>query len=126
MNKMNAPGIRYHGVLGYTFLAQYEIEYDFARPHLKWTRLDWNPPEPVGLGSLSKGTSEKMKAMVGLSMIATSLMAKKPDAIYVLRWFLGMEIAEEDGKVVVKKTLADSPAERAGVKAGDVLIEFRD
>jgi hypothetical protein len=126
MNKMNVPGIRYHGVLGYTFLAQYEIEYDFARPHLKWTRLDWKPPAPVGLGSLSKGATDEMKKMVGFSMFATALIAKKPEATYIFRGLVGVEVEEKDGKVVVKKVLPESPAERGGMKGGDVIVQFRD
>jgi hypothetical protein len=126
MNKINAPGMKYHGVLGYTFLAQYEIEYDFARPHLKWTRLDWKPPAPVGLGSLSKGASDQMKAMVGMSLLATSLMAKKPETTYLFRGLVGLEVVAQDGKVVVKQVLPESPAARVGLQAGDVITEFRD
>jgi hypothetical protein len=126
MNKINAPGMKYHGLLGYTFLAQYEIEYDFARPHLKWTRLDWQPPSPVGLGSLSKGATQQMKAMVGMSLLATSLMAKKPETTYVFRGFVGLEVEAKDGKVVVTKVLPETPAARGGVRAGDVITEFRD
>jgi carboxyl-terminal processing protease len=35
---------------------------------------------------------------------------------------VGLEVAERDGRVVVVAPLAGSPAERAGVRAGDVLL----
>jgi len=35
---------------------------------------------------------------------------------------VGLEVAERDGRVVVAAPLAGSPAERAGVRAGDVLL----
>ncbi len=126
MNKINAPGIRYHGVLGYTFLAQYEIEYDFAKPHLKWTKLDWKPPPPASFGSLSKGATDQMNNMVGLSLFATSLMKKKPEVTYIYRGLVGVEVETRDGKVVVTRVLSESPAGRAGVQKDDVVVEFRD
>ena len=47
MNKMNISGHRLDGVLGYTVLARFRIQYDFTQPHLVWTKLDWKPPPPV-------------------------------------------------------------------------------
>jgi len=126
LNKINAPGMHYHGVLGYTFLAQYEIEYDFTKHFLKWTRLDWKPPPPTGLGSLTKGATDQMKNMVGLSLFATALMKKKPETTYVYRGLVGIEVEARDGKVVVTRVLPESPAARAGVQQGDVIVEFRD
>jgi carboxyl-terminal processing protease len=37
---------------------------------------------------------------------------------------VGIEVAEQDGKVVVVTPIDGSPAERAGVRAGDVLLEI--
>jgi hypothetical protein len=126
MNKINAAGIKYHGVLGYTLLAQYEIEYDFTRPHLKWTKLDWKPPPPPGFRNLSKGASDQMKTMVGLSLLATSILPRKPDAVIVYRGLLGIEIAEKNQQVIITKVLADTPAASAGLAVGDKIVEFRE
>jgi hypothetical protein len=120
INKMNAAGIRYHGVLGYTVLAQFQIEYDFTQPHLKWTKLDWTPPPPVAMGSLSEGASKNMKAMIGLSSFATSMMPKKEDAKILYRGFIGVELAEADGKVIVSKVLENTPAS-GKLEVGDVV-----
>jgi hypothetical protein len=126
MNKINAPGMKYHGVLGYTMLARYVIEYDFTRNHLKWTKLDWTPPSPFGLGNLSKGASQEMKAMVGLSLFATSLMPRKADATYLYRGLVGIEVAQKEKRVIITKVLPQSPAEAAGLQVDDRIVEFRD
>ena len=120
INKMNAAGIRYHGVLGYTVLAQFQIEYDFTEPHLKWTKLDWTPPPPVAMGSLSEGATKNMKAMIGLSSFATSMMPKKEDAKILYRGFIGVELAETNGKVTVSKVLENTPAQ-GKLQVGDVV-----
>lgn len=126
MNKINAAGIKYHGVLGYTLLAKYEIEYDFTRPHLKWIKLDWKPPPPPAFRNLSKGASDQMKTMVGLSLLATSLLPRKPDAVIVYRGLIGIEVAEKNQQVVITKVLADTPAASAGLAVGDKIVEFRE
>lgn len=126
INKMNAAGMRYHGVLGYSVLAQFQIEYDFAKPHLRWTRLDWTPPAPVGMGSLSAGASANMKAMVGLSMFATNLMPKKVDPTLVHRGLIGMELEEKDGKLFIAKVLPNTPASRAELKVDDQIVRCKE
>lgn len=122
INKMNAAGMRYHGVMGYAVLAQFQIEYDFTEPHMKWTRLDWKPPPPVGMGSLSAGASANMKAMVGLSMFATSLMPKKVDPTLVYRGLMGIELTDKDGKLLISSVLPNTPASRAELKPDDQII----
>lgn len=37
---------------------------------------------------------------------------------------IGVVIAEEDGHCVIKEVLEDSPAEKAGIKAGDIITEI--
>lgn len=123
INKMNAAGVRYHGVLGYAVLAQYQIEYDFTQPHLKWTKLDWTPPPPIALGSLSEGATKNMKAMIGLSSLATSLMPKKEDAKIIYRGFIGIEVSETDGKITVSKVLGNTPAS-GKLHVGDVIVSI--
>lgn len=126
INKMNAAGIKYHGVMGYSALAQFQIEYDFTSPHLKWTRLDWKPPPPAAMGSLSAGASANMKAMIGLSSFATALMPKKADAVLVYRGLIGIELSDKDGKVVISKVLPNTPAALAELKVDDVIVRVND
>ena len=44
MNGLGLAGAEIHGVIGYSVLAQYRIEYDFTQPKLSWTKLDYRPP----------------------------------------------------------------------------------
>lgn len=126
MNKINAAGLRYHGVLGYSVLAQFAIEYDFTKPHLKWTRLDWKPPPPVALGSLSEGATQNMKAMVGISSLATSLMPKKLDPTLVYRGTIGIETSDSKNGVVISKVLEKSPAAQASLQVNDKIISINE
>ncbi len=126
INKMNAAGIKYHGVMGYSVLAQYKIEYDFTQPHLKWTLLDWKVPAPAMLGSVSAGASANMKAMIGLSSFATALMPKKIDPTLVYRGLVGIELADKDGKLVITKVLPNTPAALAGLKVDDQITSCNE
>lgn len=122
MNKINAAGIKYHGVLGYTVLSQYQIEYDFTEPHLKFTKLNWTPPAPVALGSLSEGATKNMKSMIGLSSLATAFVPKKSDPILVYRGIVGIEVAEQERTLVITKVIENTPAKLAGLQVRDKLV----
>lgn len=126
MNKINAPGMRYHGILGYSVLSQFQIEYDFTKHHLVWSRIDWTPPPPIALGSLSEGATKNMKAMVGLSMFATNLMPKKADPKFVARGQFGCELREEAKHVVITRVLEKSAASTAGLKVNDKILSLND
>lgn len=126
MNKINAPGMRYHGILGYSVLSQFQIEYDFTRHHLVWTRIDWTPPPPMALGSLSEGATRNMKAMVGLSLFATNLMPKKADPKLVGRGQFGCELKEEAEHVVITRVLEKSAAATAGLNVNDKIVSLNN
>ncbi len=124
MNKMNLPGVRLDGMLGYTVLAKFRIEYDFTRPHMVWHKLDWEPAWPRGLGELGGGMPAEMSGMIGLANFASALMGRRPDPVIVTRGYLGIELAEEAKQVRVTRVLPSSPAAEAGLKAGDQLTKF--
>jgi hypothetical protein len=126
MNKMNLPGVRYDGILGYTVLARYRITFDFTKTHLVWTKLNWDPPPPVGLADLGSGAVPEMSAMTGMVGLMTSFIGRRPDAELIFRGFLGVELEEKDDKVLVKRVLAKSPAAEAGLQAADELARFQD
>lgn len=125
MNKTNMGGIRYDGILGYTALAKFRIEYDFARPHLVWTTLDWKPPAPPIMGKMSDAKGE-MGMMVGMSSLATSLIPRKVDPEIVYRGFIGVEFKQVGETVVVKSIYPDSPAQLAGLKVDDVVRQVKE
>lgn len=117
MNNLGLAGVELHGVIGYNQLARYRIEYDFTKPKLTWTKLNFEPPSIGSIGGKS--------APAGLEMIGS--MAKFLGALLGLqanfavqpRGFLGAELSG-DGVGVVR-VLENGPAAKAGLKAGDVI-----
>jgi serine protease Do len=59
--------------------------------------------------------------MKGMALI----LGKQPEPVRTPRGFLGVELAEKDGGVFVKAVLAKGPAEKAGLRAGDILREVQ-
>src|SRR5262249_6379261 len=115
-----------HGIIGYTIMARYRIEFDFSKPNHKmaWKPLDFKPDDPQGLGG--QGAPAGMGAIGGIMKVGGAMLRKKPEPQIVLRGFLGMAL--EDGKdaVFVQSVLEGSPAARAGLRAGDRIQQFQD
>ncbi len=125
MNAMGLPGIRLDGMLGYTVLAQFRIELDLTRPHMIWTRLDWTPPPPRPILDGGQAPNE-LAAMGGLMRLLQVFMQKRPEPVYIQRGFLGVQLAEKDGGVVVDHVLPGSPADKAGLRSGDRILRFHE
>ena len=121
MNGIGIAGVELHGVIGYNVLAKYRITYDFAADKLTWVPLDFVPPDPKGIGRGGQGGLEMLGPLMKL---LAGLMGIKPNFETRPRGFLGLEVEEADGTVVVKSVLADGPAAKAGLKAGDRLVAF--
>jgi hypothetical protein len=122
MNGMGLAGVELHGVIGYNILAQYRIEFDFTRDKLRWTRLDFEPPPLARMGG--RGTSAGLEALGTMMKFLGGLMGLKANFAVEPRGFIGAELAEDDGRLVVRRVLADGPAAQAGLKAGDVILAF--
>ncbi|MCI0463102.1 MAG: PDZ domain-containing protein [Gemmataceae bacterium] len=125
MNAFGMPGAELHGIIGYTLLANYKMEIDLTRDKMAWTRLDFKPPAPKPLLDKKPKKDEKdpLGDLGGLLEALALLMGKpavKPPGI---RGFLGIELDEKDGAVMVKSVLPKSPAAEAGLKAGDRIRE---
>jgi len=123
MNGLGLAGAELHGIIGYTVLARYRLEFDFTKHKMGWTPLDFKPPQPVGLGG--QAAPGGLDAMGGIMKLAGALLGKKPEQEIVLRGFLGIGMAEKDRAVVVTAVLQGSPASSAGVKAGDRISKFQ-
>jgi hypothetical protein len=124
MNGMGLAGVELHGVIGYNVLARYRIEYDFTRPKLAWTRLDFDPPS---LGSLrGRAPSSGLEMAGSLMKVLGGLLGARPEKAAAPRGFLGMELTLANGRTVVHGVLAGSPAEKAGFKAGDIVKKIGD
>jgi serine protease Do len=124
MNGLGLAGAELHGIIGYTVLAKYRIEFDFTRDKMAWTKLDFQPPAPVGLGG-GTGGQGGLAAIGNMMGALGGLMGKRARPETILRGFLGMELAETDDGVQVSSVLVGGPADLAGVKAGDALKSFR-
>jgi serine protease DegQ len=121
MNGMGLAGMELHGLLGYTVLAKYKLEFDFTRDQLKWLPLNFNPPPPQALNI--KGGSGGLEMMAGLMKFVSLMAGLKPAPPPVPRGFLGFEIEAKSDAVLVRSVLANSPAAQAGLKAGDRVNE---
>jgi hypothetical protein len=125
MNGLGLAGVELHGILGYNLLARFRLEFDFTRDKMAWTRLDFEPPPPVGLNGKA-GAPGGLDALGSIMKLMGRLLGKKADPEVKMRGLLGVELAEADGGVVVKAVLANSPADRAGLKPGDRISHFQN
>jgi serine protease DegQ len=117
MNGMGLAGLELHGLLGYTVLAKYKLEFDFTRDQLKWLPLNFTPPPPQALNI--KGGSGGLEMMAGLMKFVSFMAGLKPAPPPVPRGFLGFEMEAKNDALIVRRVLAKSPAAEAGLKAGD-------
>jgi hypothetical protein len=130
MNALGLPGARIDGILGFTILAKFRMEFDPTQDRMTWTRLDYNPKEPfVPQRKANDGAPAEVQAMSALGPLMKFMalfVGKQPEDRLIPRGFLGMELSEQArGDVRVSAVLAESPAEKAGLKPGDMLLRIR-
>jgi hypothetical protein len=123
MNGLGLAGAEVHGVIGYDLVARYRIEFDFTTDKLVWTPLDYEPNAPIGVSG--KGGSAGLEAMGQIMKALGGALGRKatPDVVY--RGTIGLDLRDSDEVVTVRTVLAGSPAEAAGVKAGDRIQKFQ-
>jgi hypothetical protein len=124
MNGMGLAGATLHGIIGYTVLAKYKMEFDFTRDKLAWTELEFEPPAPVGLSGKG-GSMGGLDALGGIMKFLGTLMGTKAEPVVKFRGFAGIELGDVDGSVDVITVLNGGPAEKAGLKAGDRLTHVQ-
>jgi hypothetical protein len=128
MNALGLPGASIDGILGFTMLARFKIELDPTQDRMVWTRLDYNPKEPfVPRGDKNRKAPAEVQAMNLLGPLAkgmAALIGKQVPDTHVPRGGLGIELKEAGGSVEIAKVLDASPAAKAGLKPGDVLLEL--
>ncbi|MDE2508579.1 MAG: PDZ domain-containing protein [Planctomycetota bacterium] len=126
MNALGLPGATIDGILGYTILARFRITLDPTRDRMKWTRLDFAPVEPFipkrVQGGQPPAEMQAMNALGPVAKFAAMIVGKQPEEKLRPRGLIGIEFSESDGCLTVMKVLPDSPAAKAGVKAGDRLL----
>ena len=121
MNAMGLPGKSIDGILGYTILARFKMEFDPTKDRMTWTRLDFDPEEPFVPKNFEAREDPGVKAMsaIGpLMKVMSMVTGKQPEDVLHGQGILGIEF---DADLKITAVLADSPAEKAGVKVGDRL-----
>lgn len=127
MNALGLPGASIDGILGYTILARFRIELDPTRDRMTWTRLDFEPRDPLTRAvraGVKPAEVQAMDAMGPLAKIMAAFMGKQPEEKLEVRGRLGIELAEAAGAVAAVGVLAGSPAAEGGIQAGDVLVKL--
>lgn len=124
MNGMGLAGCELHGIIGYSILAQFRMEIDLTRDKMTWTKLDWKPKDPMGIGGKGGGQGG-LEVFGSIMKLLGGFLGRKAEPDLAPRGFLGMEIAEDDGTAVVKSIFPDGPAAKAGLKPGDRFVKFR-
>jgi hypothetical protein len=124
MNAMFMPGEELHGILGYTVLAHFKMEIDLTRDKMTWTRLDFDPPPPVPLKLKGKDEAIKQLEQFGELMKGFAwVLGRKPPPPPQPRGFLGVELTDKDGAVLVRAVLPKTPAAASGLRKGDRIRE---
>lgn len=126
MNALGLPGARIDGILGFTILARFRMEFDPTNDRMTWTRLDYEPPDPFvprNVENMKPPAEMQMMSMLGPAMkFASLLIGKQPEDILQSQGLLGLELSAAGPVVRVADVWKDSPAAKAGVKPGDELI----
>jgi serine protease DegQ len=117
MNGLGLAGVELHGLIGYSVLARYRMEFDFKRGELLWTPLAYEPPQPRAAGGKVPGGGLDM--MAGVVRVLSFLIGNQAPPPAQPRGFLGLQLAERDGSVLVERVLSGSPAAEADIKSGD-------
>lgn len=101
------------GMLGYTVLAQFRIEFDINRDTMIWTKKDWQPPRPLTRREI--GIKEPIAFGGGG---AGDAGAAAPAA------YIGIQPDPSATPVKIVSVIPDGPAQKAGVQAGDVILQI--
>lgn len=123
MNALGMAGVEIHGVIGYTLLAHYKIEFDLGKDRLAWTRLDFAPPAPVSISGKGGNTPTGLDGIGKLMKFLAAMNGNKGVPAPALRGSFGVEIAEGQGGLTVAAVLALPVGKEAGLVKGDRLLK---
>ena len=117
MNGMGLAGVELHGLMGFTVLAKYKMNFDYTKNQMAWTPLLFNPlpPRPLAGGKVQTAGMDTMVTIIRLLTLFAGIGPPPPPQP---RGFFGFELSEQDEQVTVVNVLAKSPAAEAGLKAG--------
>ncbi|HEV8058789.1 MAG TPA: PDZ domain-containing protein [Gemmataceae bacterium] len=121
MNGLGLAGAELHGIIGYTVLAHFRLDFDFTRNKMGWTPLDYKPAQPEGLGK--DGTPSAMNALGSIMKMLGIFLGKRTEPVVVLRGFWGLALEDGDRGVKVTMVLNQGPAADAGLLVGDRIVK---
>jgi len=127
MNALGLPGASIDGILGFAALARFKIQIDPTQDRMTWTRLDYEPKDPVVPRTPARKQSGEMQAMNALgplAKLAAAFIGKQPEEQLHPQGFLGIELVETSGELKISGLMADSPATLADLKVGDRLVKI--
>jgi len=124
MNGLGLAGAHIDGMIGYNILARFRIEYDFTKDKLAFTPLKFDPPPPQGLGG-GAAAAGGLDTMAALMKFVGGWLGKKAEPEIILPGFFGLELTDNKHGIQVKSVLAKSPAEKAGIEAGDQITQVQ-
>jgi hypothetical protein len=99
------------GIVGSTFFARYKMTIDYQKKEMTFTPNDYHPPNAM---------DNMMKMLFASKKERDKVRMLVPGALFGFR--VNKEAKDEDPGVTVKEVLEDSPAAKAGLKAGDRLL----
>jgi hypothetical protein len=124
MNGLGLAGMEIHGLIGYSILAQYRIEIDFARDKMVWTPLDYKLDVAFG-GKPRGGQPGGLELLGSIMKTAGAFLGRKPAPEVILRGFFGLTLKDGDSSPVVDGVLEKGPAGAAGIQKGDVVTHIQ-
>jgi hypothetical protein len=114
------------GVLGYNILARFKLDFDFTRPYMLWTRLDFEPPRPKGALEIAGADADKQEGfednMGNMAKMLAGIFGNRPKVVPPKGGYLGVELDPAASPVKITAVHKGSPAESAGVTVGDILV----
>lgn len=129
MNALGLPGATIDGILGFTILARFKLEFDPTSDRMTWTRIDYEPKEPflpralrTRKGPAAPPEVRAMQALGPMMKLMSVFVGKQPEVTVKAQGVLGLAIEPAPEGARVAEILGGSPADAAGLRKGDRLI----
>jgi hypothetical protein len=131
MNALGLPGASIDGILGFTILARFRLEFDPTSDRMTWTRIAYEPKEPylpkalrTKQGPKASGEVQAMQALGPVMKLMSVFVGKQPEERVTAQGVLGLALEAAGGGVRVAAVLDGSPAAEAGVRGGDRIVSL--
>ncbi len=124
LNGLALAGVELHGMIGYNVLAQFEMEIDLTKDKMRWTKLDWTPPDPLGLGSKVGSGGAGSLELVGSAMAGLGSITGSKSKLSQVPGISGVVLGQSEQSISVVEVLKGSAAESLDLKKGDLLLQI--